>query len=383
MDEVRRPGALRIEFQPMVTVHDDGPELYALEALTRGPRGTTMERPDVLFEYARRKGEETELDMLCIGAALAEAATLPGRPHISLNVHGTTLCNVPEFSRTLTAAALGHGITPNRLMLEIVEHRAAWGIEALRTTLGDLRSAGVRIAIDDLGVGASNYHMFIDCRPDHLKIDRYIVHGCSRDPYRIAVLRSIVALASACGARPIAEGVEGGEDLAAVRELGIDCVQGWLFARSAPAAEIAASPLLNVLTDQMRKEAMNVKKKVLLVDDSNTVLMMERMILSKGPFELVIARDGLEAVAKSRSEQPDVILLDVMMPNLDGLSACAAIRAQSETANIPIIMVTTRGEEQSIETAFRNGCTDYVTKPINGLELLTKIHNILGLAVAG
>lgn len=121
---------------------------------------------------------------------------------------------------------------------------------------------------------------------------------------------------------------------------------------------------------------MNMKKKVLLVDDSNTVLMMEKMILSKGPFEIVTARDGVEAIAKSKSELPDVILLDVMMPKLDGLSACAAIRAQPETADIPIIMVTTRGEEQNIETAFRNGCTDYVTKPINGLELLAKLQNI-------
>lgn len=121
-----------------------------------------------------------------------------------------------------------------------------------------------------------------------------------------------------------------------------------------------------------------MRKKVLLVDDSATVLMMEKMILSKGPFDIVTARDGAEAVDKARLEQPDVILLDVVMPKLDGLSACAAIRQQPATSHIPIVMVTTRGEEQNIETAFRNGCTDYVTKPINGLELMTKLHNILG-----
>jgi CheY-like chemotaxis protein len=124
-----------------------------------------------------------------------------------------------------------------------------------------------------------------------------------------------------------------------------------------------------------------MRRKVLLVDDSTTVLMMEKMILAKGPFDVVTARDGVEAIAKARSEQPDVILLDVMMPNLDGLSACASIRTDACTAHIPIIMVTTRGEEQNIETAFRNGCTDYVTKPINGLELLTKLQNILGIGV--
>jgi CheY-like chemotaxis protein len=125
-----------------------------------------------------------------------------------------------------------------------------------------------------------------------------------------------------------------------------------------------------------------MKKKILLVDDSSTVLLMEKMILAKGPYEVVTARDGVEGVAKAKSEQPDVILLDVMMPNLDGLSACAAIRADEATAHIPIVMVTTRGEEHNIETAFRNGCNDYVTKPINGLELLTKLHNILDLAAA-
>jgi CheY-like chemotaxis protein len=124
------------------------------------------------------------------------------------------------------------------------------------------------------------------------------------------------------------------------------------------------------------------RKKVLLVDDSNTVLMMEKMILAKGPYDIVTARDGVEGVAKAKSERPDAILLDVMMPNLDGLSACAAIRAEPETAHIPIVMVTTRGEEANIETAFRNGANDYVTKPINGLELLSKLSNILGLDAA-
>ena len=125
-----------------------------------------------------------------------------------------------------------------------------------------------------------------------------------------------------------------------------------------------------------------MKKKILLVDDSSTVILMEKMILSKGPYDIVTARDGVEGIAKAKSEKPDVILLDVMMPNLDGLSACSALRNDEATAHIPIIMVTTRGEEHNMETAFRNGCTDYVTKPINGLELLTKLNNILGLAAA-
>jgi EAL domain-containing protein (putative c-di-GMP-specific phosphodiesterase class I) len=239
LEELYQPGAIRLEFQPIVHVGEDGASLYALEALTRGPRGTSMESPAVLFEYARRKGSETQIDLLCIAEAISAAASLPGLPLISLNVHGSTLSDVPRFAATLLEWASGHGIAPCRLMLELVEHRAAWNMTAFRAALDELRQAGVRIALDDLGVGASNYHMFIDCRPDHLKIDRYVVSNCAADPYRIAVLRSIVALSDACGAIPIAEGVETEDELLTLRHAGIHHVQGWLFARSMPAAEIA------------------------------------------------------------------------------------------------------------------------------------------------
>jgi len=125
-----------------------------------------------------------------------------------------------------------------------------------------------------------------------------------------------------------------------------------------------------------------MKKKVLLVDDSNTVLLMEKMILSKEPFDVIVAHDGVEGIEKAKREQPDVILLDVIMPRLDGLSACAILRGDAATAHIPIVMVTTRGEESNIETAFRNGCTDYVTKPINAVELLAKLNDILAANAA-
>lgn len=245
IEELLVPGAIRVEFQPIVTVDDGEVRLYALEALSRGPRGTSMEKPNVLFEYARRKGEETKIDLIAIAQALASAATLPGAPDITINVHGSTLSLEPDFSAKFLLSAEAYGIAPDRLMFEIVEHRAPWGLDSLRATLRELREAGVRIALDDLGVGASNYHLLIDCRPDHLKVDRYIVQGCHRDAYRIAVLHSIVALSNACGATPIAEGVEFQEDLDMLRDLGIRHAQGWLFSPSLPPAEIANSRFLN------------------------------------------------------------------------------------------------------------------------------------------
>src|SRR5262245_29358633 len=97
-------------------------------------------------------------------------------------------------------------------------------------------------------------------------------------------------------------------------------------------------------------------KKILLVDDSNTVLLMERMILSHGRYELCTARNGKEGVERAREEHPDLILMDVMMPEMNGLDALAELRKDQNTRNIPVIMVTTRSEAKTIETGFARGC---------------------------
>lgn len=119
-------------------------------------------------------------------------------------------------------------------------------------------------------------------------------------------------------------------------------------------------------------------RKILLVDDSATVLMMERMILASERFQIVTAANGEEAQERARKEQPDLILMDIVMPKVNGIQACQAIKRDPATAHIPIILVTTRGEAASLEAGYSSGCSDYVTKPVNSAELLGKIRNILG-----
>lgn len=118
-------------------------------------------------------------------------------------------------------------------------------------------------------------------------------------------------------------------------------------------------------------------KKILVVDDSKTALLMERMILAKEAYDIVTASNGREAVDKALAENPDLILMDVVMPEMNGFDACKELRRQEATQATPIIMVTTRGEEANVETGFESGCSDYVTKPVNGLELITKLKNYL------
>ena len=119
------------------------------------------------------------------------------------------------------------------------------------------------------------------------------------------------------------------------------------------------------------------QRKILLVDDSETVLMMERMILQKESYQVVMARDGQEGIAKAMEVKPDLILMDVVMPNMNGFEAVRWLRQQEETKSVPIVMVTTKAEMESMEAGYESGCSDYVIKPIDSLELLTKVKNLL------
>lgn len=117
-------------------------------------------------------------------------------------------------------------------------------------------------------------------------------------------------------------------------------------------------------------------KKILVVDDSKVATMTVQLILKREKgYEVLEANDGVEGVRKATEELPDLILMDLMMPNMNGFEACRELRSQESTKNIPIIMVTTRSEADNVKTGFECGCNDYIYKPVDGAELLTKIRN--------
>jgi CheY-like chemotaxis protein len=120
------------------------------------------------------------------------------------------------------------------------------------------------------------------------------------------------------------------------------------------------------------------KSRVLLVDDSATALLLVRMILDRNHYEVVVARNGAEALEKALEVRPDAVVMDVMMPEMGGLEACRSIRAHASLRETPVILVTTRGEPEHVEAGFASGCNDYVTKPVDPIELLSKLESVLG-----
>jgi CheY-like chemotaxis protein len=118
--------------------------------------------------------------------------------------------------------------------------------------------------------------------------------------------------------------------------------------------------------------------KILIVDDSSTTLLMEEMLLKKYTnFDVVQARNGQEAVETAMAENPDLILMDVIMPKMDGFAACREMRRQEKLRETPIILVTSRGEPENVETGFESGCSDYLTKPIESQELIQMVNGYL------
>lgn len=244
LEAILEPGGLTVHFQPVVELAGDGRRLHSLECLTRGPKGTNLESAEVLFDYVRRKREESLVDRACVRAAFAAARSLPGTPRLSINVHASTLGRDHEFLVFLGDIADVHAIPLRELTVEIVDHAPPWDGRSFMGAVDGLRRIGVRIGLDDVGLGQSNYRMMVDCRPDYFKIDRYFALGCAVDPYRQAVLESIHDLARKFGGRAVAEGVETAADLQAIARIGIGLVQGHLFSPAVPRSGLIAAGYL-------------------------------------------------------------------------------------------------------------------------------------------
>lgn len=117
--------------------------------------------------------------------------------------------------------------------------------------------------------------------------------------------------------------------------------------------------------------------KVLIADDDEDILTLVKVALQAEKYDIVEARDGLEAVERARSEHPDLILLDVEMPRLNGLAACRDLRSDPSLSNVPIIMLTSRSSEKDIVRGFEDGAHDYITKPFSLSHLRARIKTWL------
>lgn len=119
------------------------------------------------------------------------------------------------------------------------------------------------------------------------------------------------------------------------------------------------------------------RKKILLVDDSPTAILWQRLILEDDNYDILVANDGEEGVRVARAERPDLVLLDVVMPRMGGFEVLRQLRADASLAGMPIMMVTTRSEMPNVMEGYEGGCNEYINKPVDRTELLTKVRSYL------
>ena len=117
-------------------------------------------------------------------------------------------------------------------------------------------------------------------------------------------------------------------------------------------------------------------KKILVVDDSPTERHVLNELLTRNGYQVITAESGEEGIAKARSEMPDLILMDVVMPGLNGYQATRTLTRDEATKSIPIIVCTSKGQETDKIWGLRQGALDYLIKPVNSEELLAKIAAI-------
>jgi len=124
------------------------------------------------------------------------------------------------------------------------------------------------------------------------------------------------------------------------------------------------------------------KARILVVDDEEDILQLVEYNLQRNGFLTTCAATGEEALLAAKTEQPDLIILDLMLPGIDGLEVCSTLKNDPSTSSIPILMLTAKGEESDIVAGLELGADDYVTKPFNPTVLVARVRALLRRATA-
>lgn len=230
--EIIDNGDVRTLVHPVLRLADL--TVVGYEALSRGPEGGEFERPDKLFKVAYDGDLVLRLERLCRRQAIRAAAELPPGRMLFLNIEPEAVGD-PELRDVMFTALLADAaITPDRIVLEITERTAITDFPSFRSTLEYLRALGFSVAVDDAGAGYGSLQVLAEVKPEWLKIDISLVRGVDSDEVRRQLMSSMVTFAGRMGVKLVAEGIETSAELEALRDLGVEYGQGFLFTRPVP-----------------------------------------------------------------------------------------------------------------------------------------------------
>ena len=244
--------SLRPVYQPIFSLTTGEPIGY--EGLIRPTDTAPMADASSLFAAAERADRTVELDMACLEVVASGVNGLEPGMYLSVNLSPRTLESDLFHPMELTAIFNRRGIAPEQLVIELTEREEVQDLQQLRRNAAACRRAGMRLAADDVGAGNAGLRLLSEIHFDIVKIDLSLVQGgILHDPSH-GVLRALQELAARWSATIVAEGVETGEQLAVVRELGITAGQGYLLGRPARERRAAALDLDSLMPEEMPEE---------------------------------------------------------------------------------------------------------------------------------
>ena len=116
---------------------------------------------------------------------------------------------------------------------------------------------------------------------------------------------------------------------------------------------------------------------VLIVDDDPVIQRLLRVNFEMEGYEVIVGIDGIDGLEKARTEHPDIVVLDIMMPRMSGLDVAKALKADPETASIPVVLLSAKAQEADLRAGDESGADDYLTKPFDPFQLLQRVEQLL------
>lgn len=300
LEDILKNARLMTLLQPILDLGEG--RVMGYEALSRGPSNSLLHAPHVLFRVAEQHGLLPALDWACVRMALKVHARLNLPGLLFVNLSPTSLLD-PSFAPDAMLTALDEvGLTSARIVIEITENTSALDYSDLRHAVSGMRSAGIEVAIDDLGEGFSSLRLWSELRPAFVKIDKHFTTDIHLDPDKIQFVRSIQQLAEGAHACVIAEGVESPSELAVLKDLGIRFAQGYLIGRPSPvpvrlppreAQACLQSGRVSVFPTQLAREGLHLSAGRLVM----SAPVVSPMTTSQDVLELMMQHPDLHAVA--------------------------------------------------------------------------------------
>jgi EAL domain-containing protein (putative c-di-GMP-specific phosphodiesterase class I) len=217
---------ISIAFQPIVCVMTNKVTTFAYEALARDQKGRV---PEALLNPGMSQSAYA-CDFTCRTQAIREAVALGLVENLTLNFMPGATCHPLYGIDATVSVAREMGFPIDRLILEITECEPVPDYQAIRTCIDHHRADGARLALDDFGAGFNGLHTMLQLNPDIVKVDMKLVQTIETDYARQSLMSAITAVGDRLGIRIVAEGVETSAGVAALRDVNVDLMQGYLFA---------------------------------------------------------------------------------------------------------------------------------------------------------